>query len=233
MSQVAFLFSLFDTENTHILLNADIMAMASELYWLMTMLHDDNDDDQKQQAAWTSVCSFITLVLEQALEDNRDMLEQLTDTLNSSLNCTTLEGRLEAIRKLFSMEENDNTQLEMTLPSLRMIVLTDDSLEHFLQDTLPRSFRLEKMIIEPQKSLGREIFETLFIEGKKLATTPSSPLQATRSTNRLSVSSSLSVNPPAIPERKSPRSPRSVRSFSSFNSSTNRLSSDLEDFELI
>ncbi|KAI8882932.1 TBC-domain-containing protein [Backusella circina FSU 941] len=237
MSQVAFLFSLFDTESTGKLLNADIMAMASELYWLMTMLYDDNDGSQKHHdASWDTVCSFITLTLEQSLENNHEKLEQLTGKLNTSSSkiTTSLESHLETLHKIFSLEENENTQLELTLPSLRMIVLTDISLEYFLQDTLPRSFRLEKMIIEPQKSLGREIFETLFIEGKKLATAPSSPLQPTRSANRLSVSSSLSPNAPVIPERKTLRSPHSVQSFSSFNSSNkNRFSSDLEDFELI
>ncbi|KAL0082919.1 rab-GTPase-TBC domain-containing protein, partial [Phycomyces blakesleeanus] len=87
---------------------------------------------------------------------------------------TVKELAWEAVDNLFllSLEQTsaDATPLiELPLPIFRMVALTNVCLEAFFQSGFSTSIKLEKVASERQKSLGKELFETLFAEGKKLA----------------------------------------------------------------
>jgi hypothetical protein len=52
----------------------------------------------------------------------------------------------------------------------RMIILADEALEVFFDHEFAQSFQLTEMPIERQNSLSREIFDSLFAAGTRLAT---------------------------------------------------------------
>jgi len=86
-------------------------------------------------------------------------------------------------------------------------VLTDETLETFFSSNFPESFTLKKVEADSQKSLGREIFDHLFVSGQTLASrkllspnmkvqSPSlSPSVSQRTNSQSSARTSPSISP--------------------------------------
>ncbi|KAI9019408.1 rab-GTPase-TBC domain-containing protein [Phycomyces nitens] len=165
MSHVDFFFNMYDHDNDGILVNSDIASMGCEIFWLLLQL------GTAKELAWEAVDNLFLLSLEQSSTD-----EFNEDTVSE------WKSRFQIAEGTFSILENQNIThlsdaflsestplIELPLPIFRMVALTNVCLEAFFQSGFSTSIKLEKVTSERQKSLGKELFETLFAEGKKLA----------------------------------------------------------------
>lgn len=235
MSKAAFFFALYDQDKDGELNNMDLHAMSTELFLLMSLLQCDFDK-------WDVVCNFITLSAEQTndqevvdklhgeLKENLSTQQQPLDKSASLLDSKYFVDHANMIHSVLMGPEAPC--IKITLPSLRMIILTEDRLDQLIQTDIPQSFKLQKALVERQKGLGHEIFEALFIEGKKLANNMATGNthgaasaavvpSPTVSSERRSLSN---IPPPSIPSRPPP-GPKSLRS--------NASKSEEEEFELV
>ncbi|KAF7724455.1 hypothetical protein EC973_000964 [Apophysomyces ossiformis] len=169
MAQIGLFFSMYDTDTDGVLKSGDIVAMAKELFWLF------RQTEEQESVAWDAVTSLIVQSCEQseiALGNPPDKtrLAHLLADLSMTGQGTSLAER---VGQLESCLVGD---IEISLPSFRLIALTNESLEMFFDHKFARSIKLVKSASERQKSLGRELFENLFAEGKKLASSKLSPI---------------------------------------------------------
>lgn len=196
MSKAAFYFALYNEDGDDKLNNEELHTMTSELFLLMNLLQVKFD-------TWDTISNFVIMSAEQT--NTQEVIDQLHKDLNMIEEDSDMmhyfSTRLLKIHNI--MMGSEAPTIEVTLPSLRMILLTEERLEEFLQTDIPQSFKLEKELVERQKGLSQEIFEALFIEGKKLASnmTETHMPSPSASTSRRS----LTATPPPIPSR-SPRS---------------------------
>lgn len=110
----------------------------------------------------------------------------------------------------YSETKEDSQDKFLSMASLRMLVLADELLENFFDHEFAQSFKLVEKPVEQQRSLGREIFDSLLATGTKFANNAkqralvSSPLSSkasnvssptsTSDTQSLSTTPSLSVH---------------------------------------
>lgn len=230
MSKAAFFFALYDQDQDGELNNIDLHTMSTELFLLMNLL-DTNVDK------WDVICSFITLSAEQVNEqDVVDALHQELQDGQQPQTVSPLDSKyfVDHANKIHNaLMGPDAPSVKITLPSLRMIILTEDRLDQLIQTDIPQSFKLQKALVERQKGLGHEIFEALFIEGKKLANNMAAGSSAAAATSAPSPSVSSerhslsSIPPPVIPTSNPPS--RSSKS----NVVGKSAGEDDEEFELV
>ncbi|CAO3592663.1 unnamed protein product [Absidia cylindrospora] len=184
MTLIGLFFHLYSHDGKT-LNDQDLLALCKELWWLLLQFNDDNDI-----LAWTTITNLIGQSLEQshvARGNNEanitDLTQQLTqlqfttndndhvDTATKSNNIRQRMKKLDHV--LLDKSDSSSSLCELSLASFRMVVLTNEELEMFFDHQFQDSFKLEKpSAVEQQKSLGRELFENLFVEGKSLAKAP-------------------------------------------------------------
>lgn len=239
MSKAAFFFALYDQDKDGELTNIDLHTMSTELFLLMNLL-DANFDK------WGVISNFITLSAEQSNE--QDAVDKLHQILKENLPLQPQQQQQEAIRLNISLDpkyfvnyantihnalmDPNAPCIRITLPSLRMIILTEDRLDQFIQTCIPQSFKLQKAFVERQKGLGHEIFEALFIEGKKLANnminSPNLQVASSSAASPLVSSTSRRSLSPTIPSRP----PSRITPTSSTKTSKSNVRSD-DEYELV
>lgn len=176
MSQIEFFFHIYTKET---LTSAHVVDMVKDIYWIMTQLGPET-------VAWEAVCTLACNCVEQseilrgAQPDEPVLAQTLTD-LKEALGSP--QKRLERVEAYLqptsadalvelSDDENDtDDKVAIGLPSYRMAILSNEALEMFFDHGFRDSFKLVELASERQKSLGRELFENLFAEGKELAHT--------------------------------------------------------------
>jgi hypothetical protein len=149
-----------------------------------------SDDDDS--TVWATLTDFIAQCMEQSQvvqgsappESNDPLAQQLTDL---SLTTTSLRQRMAQLDRILGP---DAPSCDLTLPSFRMVVLTNESLEMFFDHEFQNGFKIVKSsAVERQKSLGRELFENLFAEGKSLAKAPPAKASTPKSQHTTQISS--------------------------------------------
>lgn len=230
MSKTAFYFALYDYDKSEKLNNVDLHTMATEFFWLMSTLEVKFD-------AWDTIYNFITLIVEQ--NNSKEVVDEILKVLQQDDNnsppedSTWFANHVLMIHNAFMGPEAP--PVEITLPVLRMIILTDDRIDQFIQTILPKSFKLEKAPAERQKGLGHEIFEALFIEGRKLATNMSLPvppdsastgIHLSPTDNNIKRRSPSISGSPRLPPSSS--TPRSIKSSASSSHSINNSATDAD-----
>ncbi|KAI8340943.1 rab-GTPase-TBC domain-containing protein [Chlamydoabsidia padenii] len=167
MSLMGFFFQLYSHDG-ETLNNNDLLAMVKELWWLLTQFNNDDHN-----TAWMTLNDFIAHSFEQSQVVHG---HAPSDTITQQLENLTLTNNVRQHMNQLDRVLNADTNLcDLTLPSFRMVVLTNESLEMFFDHEFQQGFKLNKSsAVERQKSLGRELFENLFAEGKSLAKTPAS-----------------------------------------------------------
>lgn len=206
MSKASFYFSLYNQDKSEHLNNRDLYTMTTELFWLMTTLEVEFD-------SWDAICNFIALSAEYSnTKDDVDTLLTLLKQDDNPDDSTYFAKHVSILHN--ALLGPDAPVIEVTLPVLRMIILTEDRLEQCIQTIIPASFKLEKPVIERQKGLGHEIFEALFVEGRKLANTMAYPEHLTPHGGKHPSKSSRHNSPSVSPR---PRSTISVNSVAASN----------------
>ncbi|KAI9470070.1 MAG: rab-GTPase-TBC domain-containing protein [Benjaminiella poitrasii] len=125
---------------------------------------------------------------------NKDEIVQFSETLLWIFrNYTQDEDYLNAVstflRNAFEYSETRNDEPYLSLASLRMIALANETLEKFFDHEFAYSLQLTEKPTEQQRSFGREIFDNLLATGAKLAKA-SRPQLKSKSTD-ISISSEL------------------------------------------
>ncbi|ORZ02924.1 rab-GTPase-TBC domain-domain-containing protein [Syncephalastrum racemosum] len=178
MSQIELFFHMYTDET---LTSTHVVGMIKDIYWLMTHLGPET-------VAWEAVCTLACNCVEQSdilrgsQPDEAVMAQTLTDLKEALGSPQKRLGRVEAYLQPTSAsadalvelsdDENDiHDKVAIGLPSYRMAILSNEALEMFFDHGFRDSFKLVELASERQKSLGRELFENLFAEGKELAHT--------------------------------------------------------------
>ncbi|CAO3670069.1 unnamed protein product [Umbelopsis ramanniana] len=175
MSIIDLFFNLYDSDNDGTLGIKDLLDMSKELlclYHIMQILDSQH-------------LNSITALLINAYEQYEIVSgqETLEDKHSERVAKYTLaeDTPLETLMMHLDVMLNDADPLELSIPSFRMVVLTDEILEIFFSINFPESFTLKKAMADSQKSLGREIFNHLFASGQTLASrkiTPSTKIHS-------------------------------------------------------
>ncbi|KAL0074734.1 rab-GTPase-TBC domain-containing protein [Phycomyces blakesleeanus] len=165
MSQIGLFFTLYDEDKDGLLKNKDIVTMAKELFWLIC-------HTKEETIAWDAVCSLIVHSYEQSEiaqghQQNTAMLAHRLAELSMTDQSASLQERVGQLNGVLS--DTEAPDIELTLPCFRMVVLTNEALEMFFDHGFINSFQLVKSATDRQKSLGRELFESLFAGGRQLA----------------------------------------------------------------
>ncbi|KAI7867130.1 rab-GTPase-TBC domain-containing protein [Spinellus fusiger] len=166
MANVQFFFDMYDNNKDGVLGNYEIADMGREIFWLLMQLGTE------KELAWEAIDSLLLLCLEQSVNDegfsDEDLAEWLSKFKIVESTFSILEvGDIVHLTNAFLSESTPC--IELPLAAFRMVALTHVCLEAFFEKGLSSSIKLEKVVSERQKSLGKELFETLFTEGKKLA----------------------------------------------------------------
>ncbi|KAI8354045.1 rab-GTPase-TBC domain-containing protein [Blakeslea trispora] len=195
MSHIDWFFKLYDEDQDDVLTSKDIISMSKEFYWLLSLLKD-------MDIAWDAVTSLIVHSCEQSdvakgiQPDETTLTHRLAD-LAMTTTGTSLYAR---IRQLENSMLAD--LVDLTMPSFRMVVLTNEALEMLFDHGFADSFKVVKSATEHQKSLGRELFEKLFADGQKLAKeTHSLQLQSPPALRKSASSLSVSSTNPSSRQR--------------------------------
>jgi hypothetical protein len=209
MSIIDLFFNLYDSDNDGTLGIKDLLDMSKELlclYHIMQIL--DSQHLNSIKALIINAYEQYEIVSGQETSEDKRSERVAKYTLAEDTPLETLMMHLDVML-------NDADPLELSIPSFRMVVLTDEILEIFFSINFPESFTLKKALADSQKSLGREIFNHLFASGQTLA---SRKLTSSTKTHSPSLSPSVS---------QVTNSPSSARSSPSIAPSAN--SEDLID----
>lgn len=162
MSHMDWFFDIYDDDKDGVLGSQDIIAMSKELYWLLSILRGED-------IAWDAAANLVVGSCEQSDVANGQQPDM--GTLKHRLADLTMTADNTSFKS--HIKQLDNSMIadiiDISLPSFRMVVLTNESLEMFFDTGFRDSFRVVKSATDRQKSLGRELFESLFVDGQKLA----------------------------------------------------------------
>ncbi|KAI8089871.1 rab-GTPase-TBC domain-containing protein [Halteromyces radiatus] len=200
MSLMGLFFQMYSHDGEK-LVGQELITISKEMWWLLTVFNDGNDT-----LAWETIINFLSQSLEQSnivrggnseSSDKDDLTQQLASL--SISGGMSVRQRMDQLDTLLGNNDSISTLVscELTLPSFRMVVLTNETMEMFFDHEFQDSFKLEKAsAVERQKSLGRELFENLFAEGKSLAKAPHLHLHRQRKPSVSPSSSSTSSSSP-------------------------------------
>ncbi|KAI8986456.1 rab-GTPase-TBC domain-containing protein [Pilobolus umbonatus] len=180
MSHLDWFFDLYDEDDLQMLTSKNIIDMSKELYWLISVLRDTD-------IAWDAVTNLIVQSCEQSdvakggQPDEATLMHRLAD-LTMKASSYSFHSRIKQLENSIIAD-----LVDLTIPSFRMVALTNETLEMFFDYGFKNSFKLVKSAADRQKSLVREVFENLFEDGQKLAEeTPSqSSISREKSSNSL------------------------------------------------
>ncbi|GAB5586532.1 GTPase activating protein (GAP) [Umbelopsis nana] len=201
MSIIDLFFNLYDSDKDGTLGIADVLELSKELLCLyQTMQLLDAQHLSSITSLLINAYEQYEVVSGQETSDEKKAERTAKYTLADNIPLETLMMHLDAVL-------NGEEQLELSLPSFRMVVLTDETLETFFSSNFPESFTLKKVEADSRKSLGREIFDHLFVSGQTLASrkllsqnmkvqSPSlSPSVSQRTNSQSSARTSPSISP--------------------------------------
>lgn len=170
MSLIGFFYHLYCHDDEK-LKDKTLLTMAKELWWLLIQFNRGDE-----LSAWTTIKTFIAQSMEQSQVVNGynglDITGLIQEVMDVQCDTFGLRQIIDRFDHLL-LNTGENSACDLTLASYRMVILTIEPLEMFFDHEFQDGFKLEKATaVEQQKSLGRELFENLFAEGKLLAKTP-------------------------------------------------------------
>ncbi|KAK3846094.1 MAG: rab-GTPase-TBC domain-containing protein [Linnemannia gamsii] len=92
-------------------------------------------------------------------------------------------------------QPQEEPEIQMSLPSFRMVVLADETLERFFDSGLSSSFKLLEPLDRQRGLFAREVFDSLLSEGRKLAGSIAGGIQSRGRPQHTPTSSSSSSLP--------------------------------------
>ncbi|ORX96196.1 TBC-domain-containing protein [Basidiobolus meristosporus CBS 931.73] len=194
MSQIQLFFHLHDSDGDGFLSKEDILQLSESFLFLFRKEKDDR------------YLRAVSNLLQNSIQYSESALHSADPQV-----LETVDGNGDI---LSTVVEREDDGIIVSLPTFRMIVLTDETLEQFFDYKFAASFQLTaNSSTDRQKGLGREIFESLLNEGSRLADrvsqfpkrklTKSSPVPDVHS----QVENLIDISPPSLPSSDSSKDP--------------------------
>ncbi|CAM0141574.1 unnamed protein product [Umbelopsis sp. WA50703] len=198
MSIIDLFFTMYDTDKDGIIRSFDLLEMSKELLCIFqTMQILDTDHLESVTTLLLNAYEQSDIVSGNDVTEDKLSERKAKYTLTEDIPIETLMMHLDT---MFIGDDD----LELSLPSFRMVILTNETLELFFDSKFPASFSLTEVVGDSQKSFGREIFDNLFVSGQTLASRkPRSPSLKAQSPS-LSPSVSQRTNSPSSGPASSP-----------------------------
>ncbi|KAK9716831.1 GTPase activating protein (GAP) [Basidiobolus ranarum] len=154
MSQIQLFFHLHDSNDDGLLTKEDILQMSESFLFLFR-----NEKDDRYLRAVSNLLQNST-----HYSESPTYSPQFVESVDGNGDIFTKPSSPDA------PEELEKDAIIVSLPTFRMIILADETLEQFFDYKFAASFQLTtNSSADRQKGLGREIFESLLNEGSKLA----------------------------------------------------------------
>ncbi|KAG0371872.1 hypothetical protein BGX24_001058 [Mortierella sp. AD032] len=132
-------------------------------------------------------------------EDDDDDSKKVKDTKESKEGESGAEGSSVPSTPNASSgttpQPQEEPEIQMSLPSFRMVVLADETLERFFDSGLSSSFKLLEPLDRQRGLFAREVFDSLLSEGRKLAGSIAGGIQSRGRPQHTPTSSSSSSLP--------------------------------------
>jgi hypothetical protein len=161
LTRIDYVFRLYDADGDQRMTLEELDTFIDEMSYLIPQVMDDMRPEDND--TWSN-----------SLRDNaRRYADSLQSTTDTTVTQASIEQKEEEKKEQTEDETTDATtqvsDVWLSLPSFRMIVLAEPVLERLFEVSLPNSFRLEQQPQVNNARLGREIFNALWSEGTKLA----------------------------------------------------------------
>ncbi|GJJ73798.1 TBC1 domain family member 8/9 [Entomortierella parvispora] len=122
-------------------------------------------------------------------EEDKETKDDESDNSAASERSVQETDTTTASEKEDTVTTADEPEIQMSLPSFRMVVLADEALEKFFDSGFSSSFKLLEPLDRQRGLFAREVFDSLLSEGRKLAGSIAGGIQ---NRNRSAVSSTVS-----------------------------------------
>ncbi|KAG0326940.1 hypothetical protein BGZ99_008704 [Dissophora globulifera] len=113
-----------------------------------------------------------------------------------------------------SSSPSEEPEIQMSLPSFRMVVLADETLEQFFDSGFANSCKLLEPVDRQRGLFAREVFDSLLSEGRKLAGSIAGGIQSRGSSGRSQSSTLATSSSATLTGRTSPSASLSDKSTS-------------------
>ncbi|KAF8980526.1 hypothetical protein BGZ46_004067 [Entomortierella lignicola] len=185
MTRMQLFFDMHDLNKDGTLSRDEILGMSESLLFIFRF--DDGD------TYLGAISNFIRNAFEfaekvdakqsltsSADSTSKDSLIDFDDSNETEEDLVISEGEKSPTKASTGSEE---PEIQMSLPSFRMVVLADETLERFFDSGFSNSFKLLEPIDRQRGLFAKEVFDSLLSEGRKLAGTISGSIQRAQSTS--------------------------------------------------
>ncbi|KAI8053321.1 hypothetical protein BDF22DRAFT_683881 [Syncephalis plumigaleata] len=176
LTRIDYIFRLYDVDGDQRITLEELDTFIDEMSYLIPQVMDDMKPEDND--TWSN-----------SLRDNA---RRYADSLQSTTSVASAQASTEQDKGKQEQAEDEPTdatvqasEVWLSLPSFRMIVLAEPVLERLFEVSLPNSFRLEQQPQAYNARLGREIFNSLWSEGTKLAKNVGKRVATRRPSNAL------------------------------------------------
>lgn len=201
MTRMQLFFDMHDLNKDGTLSRDEILGMSESLLFIFRF--DDGD------SYLSAISNFIRNSFEFAEKvEKKDDDASLVDLGKSSgdedakddveLDAAAAEETAKETSTASKEANSEEPEIQMSLPSFRMVVLADEALEKFFDSGFSSSFKLLEPLDRQRGLFAREVFDSLLSEGRKLAGSIAGGIQnrgrpaaATSSLQKTSSSSTL------------------------------------------
>ncbi|KAG0243797.1 hypothetical protein BGW41_001309 [Actinomortierella wolfii] len=166
MTRMALFFEMHDLNKDGTLSRDEILGMSESLLFIFR--YEDGD------AYLGSISTFIRNAFEFA--ERKPLIDGIEDTSDEKKQgdesgAASKEKKPDVVDKgPHSNKASDEGDIQMSLPTFRMVVLADEMLEKFFDSGFASSFKLFETVERQRGGLfAREVFDSLLSEGRKLA----------------------------------------------------------------
>ncbi|KAL1916336.1 uncharacterized protein VTP21DRAFT_5953 [Calcarisporiella thermophila] len=156
-SQMELFFALHDRDSDGVLTREDVLQMAETLLFIFRRAESDQ------------YLNAVSAFIRNAYEYSEAPPPTNASPAAAKIEAPRLDQGMDLQQRVSAVNQTADIELRMTLPSFRMVVLADEVLERFFDRDFARSFVLLEPQLERQRGLAREIFDSLWNEGAKIA----------------------------------------------------------------
>ncbi|KAG0339286.1 hypothetical protein BG004_006879 [Podila humilis] len=193
MTRMQLFFDMHDLNKDGTLNRDEILGMSESFLFIFRF--DDGDSylgaisnfirnafefAEKVDAVKVAQEASVTSVGDEQVSTEAAETETVTENVDGSSLSSSSSTAVTNAEPLKSAEE---PEIQMSLPSFRMVVLADETLERFFDSGFSNSFKLLEPLDRQKGLFAREVFDSLLTEGRKLAGSITGGIQSRNNRN--------------------------------------------------